>query len=105
MTEVDGESNAYRDRKSRTVIYRRAISGRKDSRALGLLQKGYVIASKQERDGKVSEVYSITDDGVKALLKVQLKDYLEEYLNRLIRFKGVDEIVRLSRTTGYIRLN
>jgi hypothetical protein len=100
MTEVDGDSQNNRERKERVGMYRRAILGRKDSDALGLVQRGYVKVSQRRVRGKVRKVFSITKEGVKALLGVELIDFGRDFFEGLLERKEIDTIAEVSLKTG-----
>jgi len=101
MTERDGFSQEYHERKKRSGMYRRAILGRKNSKQPGLLQIGYVEVSEGRTDkGKIAKFFSATEEGVKALLDGELPELGKDYVERLPDQKGIETIVRVSHHTG-----
>jgi len=96
IAKLNGSSQEYHERKKRVGMYRRAILGRKDSKQLGLLQRGYVKAS--EEKGK--KLFSITEEGVKALLREESLELGKDYVGRLPDQEGIETIVRVSYRTG-----
>jgi lysine/ornithine N-monooxygenase len=50
--------------------------------------------------GKITQAFSITKEGVKALLREELLDYMKDFVERLLEQEGVDTIVRVCLAIG-----